>query len=63
MGERGEHARCACVYVLVAAHVTASEGRVRSRWLCRLMLRHRGRVGADTQGAFWMCNNCGSVIR
>ena len=41
--------------------------RVRSRlavlW-CRMRFRHRGEVGyfLDT-GAFWMCDNCGEVVR
>lgn len=31
---------------------------------CRLTRRHRGQVGYILHsGPFWMCDNCGSVIR
>lgn len=37
-------------------------GRVPSRWLCRLLRRHRGSVGY-VAGPFWMCDSCGTVLR
>lgn len=45
------------------AMVTGRETtRILPAWACRLLLRHRGRVGY-IDGPFWMCNSCGTVIR
>jgi hypothetical protein len=34
------------------------------RWWCRLTLRHRGEVGYIlNSGPYWMCDNCGEVVR
>lgn len=44
--------------------MTRSSERILPRWWCRLTLRHGGRVGYILgSGPYWICDNCGTVLR